>query len=136
VAENNLPNDGNSITVGQELTITRNGVVSTVRSPVIPDPTIVLMGATADQSASSTPGETTTPPSSDSESTPAPEEPVDMSQFPALEPLVVRNQQSTSQHVVRRGETLFGIARANRTTISNLVSLNSLTNPNRIFGNR
>jgi LysM repeat protein len=139
VAENNLPNDGNSITVGQELTITRNGVVSTVRSPVIPDPSIVLMGAAADQSASSTPGETTTPPSSESESTPAPEpapapdEPVDMSQFPALEPLVVRNQQSTSQHVVRRGETLFGIARANRTTISNLVSLNSLTNPNRIF---
>lgn len=138
VEENNLPDNGNTITVGQELTITRSGVVSTVRSPVIPDASIVLMGATADQTITSTPAtppvtESSPTPAPDSSSSPAPEEPVDMSRFPALEPLVVRNQQSTSEHVVQRGETLFSIARANRTTVSTLVSLNSLSNPNRII---
>jgi LysM repeat protein len=141
VAENNLPNDGSSITVGQELTITRNGVVSTVRSPVIPDPSIVAMAASPTQPDSSTPGGTTTPPSSDSGSTPAPEstpsaeqeDAVDQSQFPVLEPLVVRSVSTPTIHVVKRGETLWRIARAQRTTVSALVALNKLRNPNRIF---
>jgi LysM repeat protein len=134
VTENSLPNEGNSITVGQVLTITKNGTVSTIKSPVLPDPTIVLMGSSSDQSAPPSSSDTA-PSSPPTESTPAPtpDQSIDLSSFPALEPLVVRNSQSTSDYVVRRGDTLFRIARANRTTVSALVSSNSLANASRIF---
>jgi LysM repeat protein len=146
VEENNLPNNGSTIFVGQVLTITKNGVVSTIQSPVIPDPSILALAS----SSSSTPVSDTSSPSTGSESEGSPSDgpegqPADSSEssestpsapnpsYPPLEPLVVRNSQENSTYVVKRGDTLWGIARANRTTVSSLASLNSVANVNRIF---
>jgi lysozyme len=45
----------------------------------------------------------------------------------------VKNAGKETTYVVKRGDTLLSIARANSITVSALVSLNSIANPNRIF---
>jgi LysM repeat protein len=139
VDENSLPNNGATISVGQELTITKNGVVSTIRSPVIPDPSVVVLAsdATEDETpVSETPAESSDAEESseDSSATDTQTPSVPDPSYPPLEPLVVRDgQASTTTYVVKRGDTLWSIARANRTTVSSLASLNTVSNINRIF---
>jgi LysM repeat protein len=50
-----------------------------------------------------------------------------------LEPLVVKTAPGTVDYVVKRGDTLQKIARANKTTVAALTSLNSLSRPNRLL---
>ena len=142
VEENNLPNNGSTITVGQELTITKNGVVSTIQSPVIPDPSVVRLAsnttettpAPADPPVESSSEGSGDQPSDTSEQTPSVPDSAPNPSYPPLEPLVVRNsQEATATYVVKRGDTLWSIARANRTTVSSLATLNSVSNINRIF---
>lgn len=132
VDENSLPNNGATIFVGQTLTITKNGVVSTIKSPVIPDPSVVT--AVSQTPAPPTPVDSSTSDPVDSGPEPQPETPsVPETSYPPLEPLVVRNVQTTSTYVVKRRDTLWSIARAHRTTVRSLASLNSISNINRIF---
>jgi LysM repeat protein len=136
VDENSLPNNGATIFVGQELTITKNGVVSTIQSPVIPDPSVVTtVSQTPAPPTPPTPVDSSTANPVDSGSETQPETPsVPDPSYPPLEPLVVRDgQASTTTYVVKRGDTLWSIARANRTTVSSLASLNTVSNINRIF---
>ena len=142
VEQNNLASNGATIFVGQELTITKSGVVSTITSPVIPDPSIVIAGGApeggqgetqqpspAPESDASSTGQTPSPGEGSTESTP----PASGGQsFPALQPLVVETRESTRSYVVKRGDTLWSIARSNSTSVSRLVSLNSIANPNRL----
>ena len=146
VEEKNQPDNGATNAVGQELTITKNGVVSTIQSPVIPDPSVVKLASTttetnpapsdppvesADTETEESSSESSNEPSSDtSEQTPS----VPNTSYPPLEPLVVRSaQEASATYVVKRGESLWSIARANRTTVSSLATLNSISNINRIF---
>lgn len=133
IDENSLPNNGSTISVGQVIRITKNGLVSTIQSPVIPDPSVV-------RSVSQTPTPSTPVDSSATDAVVStPETPpvapsVPDPSFPPLESLVLRNgQEGTTTYVVKRGDTLWGIARANRTTVSSLASLNTVSNINRIF---
>jgi LysM repeat protein len=142
VEQNNLASNGATIFVGQELTITKSGVVSTITSPVIPDPSIVITGGVpgggqgetqqpspAPESDASSTGQTPSPGEGSTESTP----PAPGGQsFPALQPLVVETRESTRSYVVKRGDTLWSIARSNSTSVSRLVGLNSIANPNRL----
>jgi LysM repeat protein len=105
--------DAAPITVGQELTITTVSVVSGLASPVIPDPSIVVISAPSQPA----------PPSSDSSPTTQP---------PSSSTPVVSTPGAT-EYVVKAGDTLLRIARANGTTVATLVSLNNISNPNRIF---
>jgi LysM repeat protein len=105
--------DSAPITAGQELTITKVTVVSGLSSPVIPDPSIVAVSSQNDSDASSSNSSPSTqPPSS---STP------------------VVSTPGATEYVVKAGDTLFGIARTNQTTVATLVSINNIANPNRIF---
>jgi peptidoglycan endopeptidase LytE len=47
--------------------------------------------------------------------------------------LVVKTAPGTVDYVVKRGDTLQKIARANKTTVAALTSLNSLSRPNRLL---
>ena len=151
VAENSLPRGGALIRVGQALTITKQGVVRTVNSPVILDPSIVIaQGAARDSldadsgsNDSQTPAEGESSESdapAESEGTTAtpdetPSESADESSdapLPALEPIVSQTQSNDVFYTVVRGDTLLRIAFRNGTTVSKIVSDNAIRNPNRI----
>ena len=150
VAENSLARGGALIRIGQVLTITKKGVVRTVDSPVILDPSIVIAAGnsrdaenTASQD-SQTPAEGESSDSEDSadsddsgessEETPA-ESSEDSSDapLPALEPIVSQTQTNDVLYTVTRGDTLIRIAFRNGTTVSKLVADNGITNRDRIF---
>ena len=151
VEANDLPNNGSIITVGQQLTITKTDVVSTIKSPVIPDPSVVRLvsnttettPAPANPPAESVDGEPQEAPSEGLDGQPSnssepvptiPESASTPNSYPPLEPLVVQSvQEAGAIYVVKRGDTLWGISRANRTSVRSLATLNSISNVNRIY---
>ena len=148
VTENALPRGGALIRVGQVLTITKKGVLRSVDSPVILDPSIVIAsGSTRNPESEAAPEEqseaSTESGSSESET---PEETQDASEsssestndsseapLPALEPVVTQTETNDVFYTVVRGDTLIRIAFRNGTTVSRLVSENAITNRDRIF---
>jgi LysM repeat protein len=152
VAENSLPRGGALIRVGQVLTITKKGVVRTVDSPVILDPSIVIAaGSTRDADADNAPVTSRRLPlkakarkprprriqrmsTESSEETPS-ESTEDTSDtpLPALEPIVSQTQTNDVFYTVARGDTLIRIAFRNNTTVSKLVADNGIRNRNRII---
>lgn len=143
VEENSLPNNGATIFVGQELTITKKSVVSTIRSPVIKDPSVMVLssGATSEESPlsetraeSSNAEESSGGSAEESSATETESRGEQDTSYPPLEPLVVRDGQViTTTYLVKRGDTLWSIARANRTSIRSLATLNSIPRIDRIF---
>ena len=152
VAENSLPRGGALIRVGQVLTITKKGVVRTVDSPVILDPSIVIAAGSArdaqtenapsDESQTPAEGEsadTETPAESDDSPQSSEETPSESTEessdtpLPALEPIVSQTQTNDVFYTVARGDTLIRIAFRNNTTVSKLVADNGIRNPNRII---
>ena len=152
VAENSLPRGGAFIRVGQVLTITKRGVVRTVNSPVILDPSIVISaGASRDDETQTAPNEESQTPAegenSDSEapsnseesSSSAVETPSESSEvsseipLPPLEPIITQTETNDVFYTVARGDTLIRIAFRNSTTVSKLVDDNSIQNRDRIF---
>ncbi|MCF8549638.1 MAG: LysM peptidoglycan-binding domain-containing protein [Pontimonas sp.] len=148
VAENALPQSGSLIRVGQVLTITKRGVVTTVNSPVILDPSIVI---TSGATRPNPPAEVVDPPAADPEAPVDPNAPVDPDAspeapteetpaedaepdvpLPALEPLVVERVTNDVFYTVARGDTMLRIAFRNRTTVSKLAADNGIRNVNRI----
>lgn len=148
VAENSLPQSGSLIRVGQVLTITKRGVVTTVNSPVILDPSIVI---TSGATRPNPPAEVVDPPAADPEAPVDPNAPVDPDAtpeaptdetpaedaepdvpLPALEPLVVERVTNDVFYTVARGDTMLRIAFRNRTTVSKLAADNGIRNVNRI----
>ena len=144
VAENSLARGGALIRIGQVLTITKKGVVRTVDSPVILDPSIVIAAGNS-RGAEATPSEDSQTPaegdSSDSEDTSesSDETPAESSDdssdapLPALEPIVSQTQTNDVSYTVARGDTLIRIAFRNGTTVSKLVAENGIRNRDRIF---
>jgi LysM repeat protein len=147
VTENALPRGGALIRVGQVLTITKKGVLRSVDSPVILDPSIVIAsGSTRDPESEAAPEEqseaSTESGSSENET---PDETQDASEssestddssdapLPALEPVVTQTETNDVFYTVVRGDTLIRIAFRNGTTVSKLVSDNAISNRNRIF---
>ncbi len=121
VEENSLPNNGDTIAIGQELTITRESIVAEIISPVIPDPSVMVLASESSEGSTGDSSQTETPIVPDSPYLP-------------LEPLVVIDGQVvTTTYVVKRGDTLWSIARANGTSINSLASLNSIPRVDRIF---
>ena len=146
VAENSLARGGALIRIGQVLTITKKGVVRTVDSPVILDPSIVIAaGDSRNADAENTASEDSQTPaegeSSDSEDTSesSDETPAESSEgnsdtpLPALEPIVSQTQTNDVSYTVARGDTLIRIAFRNGTTVSKLVADNGIRNRDRIF---
>jgi LysM repeat protein len=148
VAENSLPQSGALIRVGQVLTITKRGVVTTVNSPVILDPSIVI---TSGATRPNPPAEVVDPPAVDPDAPvdpnapvdpdATPDEPVDETPeqdaapevpLPPLEPLVVERVTNDVFYTVARGDTMLRIAFRNRTTVSKLAADNNIRNVNRI----
>lgn len=145
VTENSLPNNGELITVGQALTITKTGEVSQITSPVRPHAShvsLASLGVTTNQTT--TPPPTTEQPSSSDSST---ETPTDSStetttdpnveppaEEPArvLQPLVTQQGSSNTVYVVKRGDTLLRIAFRNGTTVSKIRDWNKIRNVNLI----
>jgi LysM repeat protein len=144
VVENSLARGGALIRIGQVLTITKKGVVRTVDSPVILDPSIVIAAGNS-RDAEATPSEDSQTPaegeSSDSEDTSesSDETPAESSEdssdapLPALEPIVSQTQTNDVSYTVARGDTLIRIAFRNGTTVSKLVAENGIRNRDRIF---
>lgn len=148
VAENSLPRGGALIRVGQVLTITKEGVVRTVNSPVILDPSIVIAqgGARDAVEADSGSNDSQTPAEGESSESDAPagsegtsatpdgtpSESAAGTPLPALEPIVSQTQTNDVFYTVVRGDTLLRIAFRNGTTVSKIVSDNAIRNPNRI----
>jgi LysM repeat protein len=147
VAENSLPRGGALIRVGQTLTITKRGVVTTVNSPVILDPSIVISAGSA---AEGQPPEVTDPPATPEpgvdpevpaegteepveppvEETTEPAPPVVEVVLPALEPIVTTTVKNDVFYTVVRGDTLIRIAFRNKTTVSKLAADNGIRNTN------
>jgi len=149
VAENSLARGGALIRVGQVLTITKKGVVRTVNSPVILDPSIVIAAGNSRDAEnvnppsedSQTPAEgessdAETPSESEDSSDTAEETPSEPSEettsapLPALEPIVSQTQTSDVFYTVARGDTLIRIAFRNGTTVSKIVADNAIRNRN------
>ena len=151
VAENSLTRGGALIRVGQVLTITKKGVVRTVNSPVILDPSIVIAAGNSRDAEnlnppsenSQTPAEgessnTETPSESEGSTETSTETPSQSAEgsssapLPALEPIVSQTQTSDVFYAVARGDTLIRIAFRNGTTVSKIVADNAIRNRNRI----
>lgn len=151
VAENSLPRGGALIRVGQVLTITKRGIVTTVNSPIVLDPSIVIAQGSSRPDTPEAPADTPadTPavdpnaPVDSAESTdpptePNPEQPADAdtttpeAPLPALEPLVTERVTNDVFYTVARGDTLLRIAFRNRTTVAKLAADNGIANVNRI----
>jgi lysozyme len=109
--ENNLGLE-DPLVEGTVLKVSKTTTVSGFRSPVIPDPSVVTIAAPAPPAEPASPATPTLP------SAPTPSAPV---------------QSGATEYVVKSGDTLLRIAFAHGTTVSNLVSLNSISNPSRIF---
>jgi LysM repeat protein len=120
VEQNLLGDNGDSLTPGQELTITRKTVVNGLVSPVIPDPSMIRVSAPAE-------------PEAPTEPTPPAPEPVAPTPPAPIPPPIAPSQPGVTEYVVKAGDTLLRIARAHQTTVASLVSINGITNPNRIF---
>ena len=150
VTENSLARGGALIRIGQVLTITKKGVVRTVDSPVILDPSIVIAAGNSRDAENTASQDSQTPAegeSSDSEdsadsddsSESSEETPAESSEdtsdapLPALEPIVSQTQTNDVLYTVSRGDTLIRIAFRNGTTVSKLVADNGITNRDRIF---
>ena len=152
VAENSLTRGGALIRVGQVLTITKKGVVRTVNSPVILDPSIVIAAGNSRDAEnlnppsenSQTPAEgessnTETPSESEGSTETSTETPSQSAEgsssapLPALEPIVSQTQTSDVFYAVARGDTLIRIAFRNGTTVSKIVADNAIRNRNRII---
>jgi LysM repeat protein len=146
VAENSLPRGGALIRVGQVLTMTKRGIVTTVNSPIILDPSIVIARGAP---RTDTPPEPVDPPVVDpaapsDSSGPAEQPPVEgesvegseptapETPLPALEPLVTERVTNDVFYTVARGDTLLRIAFRNRTTVAKLSADNGIRNVNRI----
>jgi LysM repeat protein len=142
VAENSLPQSGSLIRVGQVLTITKRGIVTTVNSPVILDPSIVIASGAVRPNP---PAEVVDPPAVDPnapvDQDPTPEEPVEETPdepaepevpLPPLEPLVVERVTNDVFYTVARGDTMLRIAFRNRTTVAKIASDNNIRNVSRI----
>ena len=142
VAENSLPQSGSLIRVGQVLTITKRGIVTTVNSPVILDPSIVIASGAVRPNP---PAEVVDPPAVDPnapvDQDPTPEEPVEETPdepaepevpLPPLEPLVVERVTNDVFYSVARGDTMLRIAFRNRTTVAKIASDNNIRNVSRI----
>jgi LysM repeat protein len=149
VAENSLARGGALIRVGQVLTITKKGVVRTVNSPVILDPSIVIAAgnsrdaenvnppsedsqtpAEGESSDAETPSESEDSSDTPSETPPQSSEEVTSAPLPALEPIVSQTQTSDVFYTVARGDTLIRIAFRNGTTVSKIVADNAIRNRN------
>jgi LysM repeat protein len=148
VAENSLPRGGALIRVGQVLTITKRGIVTTVNSPIILDPSIVIAQGSARPDA---PVEPVDPPATEPETPEGTEPPAEGTEPPAdgsgeetvevvppaplppLEPLVTERVTTDVVYTVARGDTLLRIAFRNKTTVKALMTANSIRNANRIF---
>ena len=149
VAENSLARGGALIRIGQVLTITKKGVVRTVDSPVILDPSIVIAAgnsrdaentnppsedsrtpAEGESSDAETPSESEASSETPSETPPQSSEESSSAPLPALEPIVSQTQTSDVVYTVARGDTLIRIAFRNGTTVSQLVADNSIRNRN------
>ena len=157
VKENSLPNNGNSIFVGQKLTITKTGVVPQYVSPIKPHASAVPLSTfglgtpqpaptpapAPEQPATDTP--TTDTPATDAPATdtpttdtpatdtPATEAPAPAPQTRVLQPLVTQKSETDSVYVVRRGDTVIRIAARNGTSVAKIREWNNLRNVNRIF---
>ena len=149
VAENSLARGGALIRIGQVLTITKKGVVRTVDSPVILDPSIVIAAgnsrdaentnppsedsrtpAEGESSDAETPSESEASSETPSETPPQSSEESSSAPLPALEPIVSQTRTSDVVYTVARGDTLIRIAFRNGTTVSQLVADNSIRNRN------
>lgn len=115
VTENSLPDNGSTIVVGQELNITKTTTVNGIISPVIPDPSVVRL------SSGSTPAPST------------PQTPSTDSSTPTNPTTPTTPTEPATEYVVKSGDTLLRIAFQNQTTVANLVALNSISDPSRIF---
>jgi LysM repeat protein len=142
VAENSLPQSGSLIRVGQVLTITKRGIVTTVNSPVILDPSIVIASGAVRPNP---PAEVVDPPAVDPNAPvdpdATPEEPAEETPeapaepevpLPPLEPLVVERVTNDVFYTVARGDTMLRIAFRNRTTVAKIASDNNIRNVSRI----
>jgi LysM repeat protein len=122
--------------------MTKRGIVTTVNSPVILDPSIVIASGAVRPNP---PAEVVDPPAVDPtapvdpETTPA--EPVEVTPeapaepevpLPPLEPLVVERVTNDVFYTVGRGDTMLRIAFRNRTTAAKIASENNIRNVNRI----
>ena len=147
VAENSLARGGALIRIGQVLTITKKGVVRTVDSPVILDPSIVIAAGNSRDAENTASQDSQTPAEGESSDSEAPadsddstesseETPAESSEdasdapLPALEPIVSQTQTNDVSYTVARGDTLIRIAFRNGTTVSKLVADNSIQNRN------
>ena len=150
VAENSLSRGGALIRIGQVLTITKKGVVRTVDSPVILDPSVVIAAGNSRDAESAPSEDSQTPAEGESSESEAPAESDDSSDsseetpaestddssdapLPALEPIVSKTQTNDVSYTVARGDTLIRIAFRNGTTVSKLVAENGIRNRDRIF---
>jgi LysM repeat protein len=144
VAENSLPQSGALIRVGQVLTITKRGIVTTVNSPVILDPSIVIASGAVRPNPPAevvdppavdptAPVDPDTPPVDHVVTTPGfPDEPDVPLPLPPLEPLVVERVTNDVFYTVARGDTMLRIAFKNRTTVAKIASDNNIRNVSRI----
>jgi len=136
VAENSLARGGALIRIGQVLTITKKGVVRTVDSPVILDPSIVIAAGNSRDAENTESSDSEAPADSDDSSESSGETPLESSgdtsdaPLPALEPIVSQTQTNDVSYTVARGDTLIRIAFRNGTTVSKLVADNSIQNRN------
>jgi len=135
VNENSLPQGGALIRVGQVLNITKRSVVTTVASPVILDPSVVISAGAnrpVDPAAPDQQPPAEGQPSEGGEESPAADEP-EVAPLPPLEPVVTQTVTTDVFYSVARGDTLIRIAARNRTTVARLVADNGIKNPSRIF---
>jgi LysM repeat protein len=152
VDENKLPNNGNTIFVGQQLTITKQGTVSQFQSPIQPHssavplstfgqgaPAPVAPPATSEPAPDAEPPADQTPapesgeaPGQEPAQEPAPQTPVESSQR-VLQPLVTQKAETDRVYVVRRGDTLIRIATRNGHSVRTVADWNNIRNVNRIF---
>ena len=152
VQENSLPNNGNRIFVGQQLTITKEGTVAQYQSPITPDSSVVPLStfgqgqpapapapdapASTDSEQSTTEQPTTEQPTTEQPTTeqPATEQPAPEQSAPrVLAPLVTQTADTDTVYVVKRGDTLLRIAFRNGQSVRQLAEWNSIRNVNRIF---
>ena len=133
VQENSLPNNGNRIFVGQQLTITKEGVVSEYRSPIKPHSSVVPLSTFGQGHTSPAPSpdsDQSAPADGDQVSANAPS--TDQSGNRVLAPLVTQIADSDTVYVVKRGDTMLRIAFRNGQTVRQIAEWNSISNINRI----
>jgi len=139
VDENELPNGGALISIGQALTITKTGEVSQAESPIEPHASHVSLASLGiETSSSSESSDSTTESSSAESSSDSSSESTDSSSDTTteettsrvLKPLVTQQGSSDTVYVVKKGDTLIRIAYRNSTTVSKIASWNSIRNVN------